>query len=87
MSTTFYTTRLPGCLIQSVLLPLSSLTAVHLIFAAFCQSPQSLTQTNYTSGKYSVTLGLFESQHLPEKPKLREECHGHSDNFPIHSGY
>ena len=65
MSTTFYTTLLPGRLIQSVL-PLSSLTAAHLFFAAFCQSPQISTKTKCTDGKYSMTLGLFESQYLPE---------------------
>ena len=66
MSPKFNTTLLPGRLIQSVLLPLSSLTAVHLIFAICCQSSQISTQTNHTSGKCSMTLGRFESQHLPE---------------------
>ena len=71
MSPKFNTTLLPGRLIQSILLPLSSLTAVHLIFSACSQSPQSSTQTNHTNGKYSMKLGLLESQHLPRNVNAR----------------
>ena len=60
MSTTFHTTLLPGRLIQSVLLPLSSLTAVHLIFTVSCLCSHSSTQMNHTSGKYStITAGAW----------------------------
>ena len=67
MPPTFQTTLLSGCRIQSVLLsPLRLHHHPPVLRSFFCQTSLRSTETNCTNGNEITTLGLFESQLLPE---------------------